>query len=103
MKRCASFSNRFRIVFSISIVPVLGTVVWLALRSHEPERAYQGKPLRVWLKAFDAPQGSVEYAAAQSAVQQIGTNALPTLIYYLHRRDPPFYRRWINLKAELHL
>jgi HEAT repeat protein len=77
--------------------------VWLVLRSHEPEPAYQGKPLHVWLKGFDADQGSTEYSAAQSAVQHMSTNALPTLIYYLHRKDPPFHRQWINLKAKLHL
>lgn len=93
----------FRIRFGILIVSVLGAIVWLALSSDEREPSYQGKPLRVWLKGFDANQGSTEYAAAQSAVQQIGTNALPTLIYYLHRKDPPFYRHWINLKAKLHL
>src|SRR6188508_1831771 len=92
--------NRLRIVLGISI---LGGIVWLVLPSHDPEPAYQGKQLRVWLKGFDAAQGSVEYAAAQSAVENIGTNALPRLIYYLHRKDPPFYRQWINVKAKLGL
>ena len=59
--------------------------------------------MHVWLKGFDANQGSAEYAAAQSAVAQIGTNALPTLISYLRRKDPPFHRQVINLKAKLHL
>ena len=95
--------NRLRIVFGISIVSVLGSILWLVLRSHEPEPAYQGKPLHVWLKGFDANQGSAEYSAAQSAVQQIGTNALPTLISYLRRKDSPLHRQWINLKTKLHL
>jgi HEAT repeat protein len=95
--------HRFPIVFGIAIVAVLASGVWLLLRSHHPEPNYQGKPLSVWLKGFDANQGSAEYSAAQSAVQQIGTDALPTLIYYLQRKDPPFHRQWINLRATLHL
>jgi len=95
--------HRFWIVFVISIVSVPGAVVWLVHRSQEQEPTYQGKPLHVLLKRFDANQGSAEYSAAQSAVQQIGTNALPTLIYYLHRKDPPFHRQCINLKGKLHL
>src|SRR6266550_6076002 len=95
--------TRARIAFYISIVLVLGAVLWLIYRSPKPEPAYQGKHLRAWLKGFDANQGSAEYSAAQTAVQQIGTNALPALIYYLHRKDPPFHRQWINLKAKLHL
>ena len=95
--------KRLRIVVGISILSVVGGILWLVLPSHDPEPAYQGKKLHVWLKGFDAAQSSAEYATAQSAVQQIGTNALPFLIYYLHRKDPPFYPQWINVKAKLHL
>src|SRR5262245_24439191 len=95
--------KHFRIGLGISIASVLGGIAWLALRSDEREPSYQGKPLHVWLKRFDANQASAEYAAAQSAIQQIGTNALPMLIHYLRRKDPPFYRQWINLKAKLRL
>ena len=95
--------GRFRIVFLLLLVPVLGGIAWLVLRSQEAEPVYQGKPLRLWLKGFEAEQTSAEYSAAQSALQQIGTNALPTLISYLRRKDPSFHRQWINLKAKLHL
>ena len=95
--------DRFRIVFVVALVFILVGVAWRVLRSHEQEPIHQGKQLHVWLKGFDADQGSAEYSAAQSALQQIGTNALPTLIYYLRRKDPPFHRQWINLKAKLRL
>ena len=89
--------------WAISIAAFLGAFLWLALRSAPQEPLYQGKPLRVWLKGFDANQESAEYTAAHSALQQIGTNALPILIRYLQRKDPPFYDQWIRLKAKLHL
>ncbi|MBX3734213.1 MAG: HEAT repeat domain-containing protein [Verrucomicrobiae bacterium] len=95
--------NRSKSAIAISIVLVLGAILWLTLRTADREPSYQGKPLGVWLKGFDAAQGSAEYAAAQSAVQHFGTNVVPRLIYYLRRKDPPFYTQWINLKAKLHL
>jgi hypothetical protein len=95
--------QRLKIGFAISAVLLLGAILWLALRPADQEPSYEGKPLQVWLKGFDASHGSAEYAAAQSAIQSMGTNTLPRLIYYLRRKDPPFYRHWINLKAKLHL
>jgi len=95
--------KRFKIGSTVSTLVLLGGIVWLALRPADREPFYRGKPLHVWLKGFDASQGSAEYTAAQSAIQKMGTNTLPRLIYYLRRKDPPFYRHWINLKAKLHL
>lgn len=92
--------SHVRTSLCLAIVFAVGTVAWVALRPAEPELSYRGKPLRVWLKGFDASQGSAEYASAQAAVQQMGTNVLPTLIRYLRRKDPPFYEHWIKLKAK---
>ena len=95
--------KHFRKILALALLFITGAIAWLALRPDEQEPSYQGKPLHVWLKGFDASQGSAEYAAAQEAIKQIGTNALPTLISYLRRTDPPFHRQWINLKAKLRL
>jgi HEAT repeat protein len=95
--------KRLKIAFAIPVCLLIGCIVWLLVRPVEQEPAYQGKPLRVWLKGFDASQGSADYAAAQSAIQEMGTNALPRLIHYLRRKDPPFHHHWIRLKAKLHL
>jgi len=95
--------KHLKIGLAVFIVLLLGGVLWVALRPAPPEPSYQGKPLSAWLKGFDAAQGSAEYAAAQSAIQYFGPNVVPRLIYYLHRKDPPFYPQWINVKAKLHL
>jgi len=93
----------YKIGFGITTVLFLGGILWLTLRPPDAEPSYQGKPLSVWLKSFDAAQGSAEYAAAQSAIQRFGTNILPQLIAYLDRKDPPFYPQWLHVKAKLHL
>jgi hypothetical protein len=94
--------RRFQFRWMLVLLLLAGGI-WLVFRQPEPEPSHDGKPLQVWLKGFDANQGSAEYAAAENAIQQMGTNALPALINYLRRKDPPFYRHWIHLKAKLHL
>lgn len=93
----------FRIGLATALLLVLAAIAWILLGPHEPELSHEGKPLHVWLKGFDAGQTSAEYAAAQEAIKQIGTNALPTLISYLLRKDPPFHRQWANLKVAFRL
>jgi hypothetical protein len=54
------------------------------------EPSYWGKSLREWLQTRDGVDLSVE---ARSAVRQMGTNAIPTLLWMLTYRDPEF-RVW---------
>lgn len=82
-------------------VTVLVTVVWVAIEVRKPELSYQGKPLSECLKGFDAAQSSAEYAVAQEAIKAMGTNAVPVLVSYLRRKDPPFYEHWVNLIYKL--
>jgi HEAT repeat protein len=86
-----------------AVVVIVGGLAWLALSARQPEPVYDGWPLRAWLKGFDAAHGSAEYTASENALRQMGTNALPALISYLRRKDPPFHRQWISLKAKLRL
>ncbi|MGZ9130243.1 MAG: HEAT repeat domain-containing protein, partial [Candidatus Binatia bacterium] len=84
-----------------ALISVLVVIALITLSSRAPEPTYDGKPLHAWLRGFDSAQSSSEYAAAQEAIKQIGTNALPSLISYLRRKDPPFHRQWVNLKSRL--
>ncbi len=95
--------TRSRTGFAIFAVLVLVVISWLTFPPADREPSYQGKPLSGWLREFDTAQGSAEYAAAQSAMQHFGTNVVPRLIYYLRRRDPPFYAQWLHLKSQLNL
>jgi hypothetical protein len=89
----------FAILVALFAVGFLGLALW----PKDREPSSQGKPLRVWLKGFDASQQSSEYAEAESAIRNMGTNALPWLIRYLRHKDPPFFESWIRLKSALHL
>jgi hypothetical protein len=70
---------------------ILGGIGWLALRQSQPEPSYQGKPLSFWLAAsrgLGPPGPSV--GEADTAIRQIGTNAVPTLLRMLQLRDSKF-------------
>jgi HEAT repeat protein len=65
-------------------------VAFVGLRPREP--AYEGKKLSEWLKIFGNSTGGA-YEEAEAAIQQIGTNALPTLLEMLRSKDS-----WLKVK-----
>jgi len=56
---------------------------------HEP--TYQGRTLSDWTRDIDPHGGSLvgHEPLAFTAISQIGTNAIPTLLKWLSERDPP--------------
>lgn len=99
--------KRFRIVFGILLLLVVGGIAWLTLRSSEP--LYKGKPLSAWLEAFDKNYdfiGSTENMdrgiEASEAVRHIGTNAIPTLLRRLRAKDNPLADRLYALAQKQH-
>ncbi len=95
--------TRFTIILGVLVVVFGAGRLGLTFSRGEPEPTYGGKPLRDWLISFDAPHGTAEYNSAENAIRLMGTNALPTLIRCLRKKDPPFHNQWINLLAKLHL
>jgi len=96
--------RRLTVGIALAITAAVLAVALVALVQNAPrEPVYEGKPLRAWLGAFDANEDSSNRVAAQLAIRQMGTNALPFLIRYLRHRDPPYYVQFVNLKARLHL
>jgi hypothetical protein len=75
------------------LVTVVCVIVWHG--SHEREPVYQGKGLRAWLgEYYDWGFSSATVArngrnAAEAAIQHIGTNAIPTLLDMLRKKDAP--------------
>jgi hypothetical protein len=74
-------------------VALLTGLTWLIFGNHEPpEPVYQGKPLSFWLWAYDPDSSShlseSERIQSVAALNQIGTNAIPTLVRMLKASDP---------------
>ena len=85
----------------VGLFVVLGLVAvaigFFALRPREP--VYQGKRLSEWLADFNrAGRGQIDQAA-ERAIRQIGTNALPFLLTDLSTLDSPYklaLMQWYN-------
>jgi HEAT repeat protein len=72
---------------------VVGMIDWLVLRTREP--AYHEKSLSVWLREAYEP-GRVN-PEIETAIRQIGTNALPRLLSLVKAKDSAFKRTLLTL------
>jgi hypothetical protein len=80
------------IALAVVLVALAGVITWQVLRLSESnsEPVYQGKGLRAWL-ADDyyswARQDAPAQDEAEGAIRRIGTNAIPTLLKMIRRKD----------------
>ena len=88
--------TRVRIALAVWLGAIVGMLLWQGLREREP--TYQGKGLRVWLREARQERGqAIQQGKAAVAVRHIGTNAIPTLLAMLGRRDSPLVGESYNL------
>jgi len=94
--------TRSRIAFAILALAAVGGLVRAVFKPGEPEPAFQGTPLSVWLTGFD--EGSTgprpDFRAAREAVRQIGTNATPALLRMFRAKDSALTLKLISLVAK---
>ena len=85
MRKWAKFA------LAISVVAVVGVLVWQSLRQREP--FYEGRSLRAWLIDFNTSfpwlpgQDAEKNLRAGEAIRRIGTNALPFLVEMARAKD----------------
>jgi HEAT repeat protein len=94
--------TRVYIAVAVLLVAITGVVGRQLLRSREP--VYQGKRLSGWLMQYMANhwvagQNSELDKQAQSAIQQIGTNAIPALLRMLRAKDSALKANIMGLVA----
>ena len=91
-----------RRIFLLLIVAASGVLVWALLSGHGLEPVYKGKPLSYWLAAYDAmnylavptnDSSPPTWQAANEAIRQMGTNAIPGLLRRLEQHDSRFKLR----------
>lgn len=85
--------KQVRIALVVLLIGLLGVIVWQGLGDRESEPMYQGKSLRGWLHEYATGLNSgVEKQVrarntAEDAVRKIGTNAIPTFLRMLRKKD----------------
>jgi HEAT repeat protein len=94
-----------RILFIAMFVVVLGGVAWVVFRPHgPPEPTYQGKPLSYWLRGYRGSFNAPTPRDADKALDNIGTNAIPTLLRLLQEpEDPKWKLKLIAMVQKQHL
>lgn len=96
-------SRRLIILCVVVFIAGLGALSWFCMVPREP--VYDGKPLSAWLDEWDRyilawDQKSPDrpkHDRALAAIQQIGTNAIPSLLSMAARKDPTWKKRLIAL------
>src|SRR5690349_11714645 len=73
-----------------ALTAILATLLWPT----EPEPYYRGKSLSEWLVQYHNPATPADTRAAEIAVRQIGPDALPFLLKWIHHEP-------LRLKARL--
>jgi hypothetical protein len=90
---------------------VAGGMGWLLLSFGPRDPVYKGKPLSYWLEGYDSPgaanyppnhPNAPTYQEASEAVRALGTNAIPTLLRQLRRRDSKAKEAFMNLLRRQH-
>jgi hypothetical protein len=81
--------KRVHIVLAIGLAMVAGAIAWQVLRQREP--VYQGRQLGFWLRQWatthlDGDGGDVGHQA-ETAIRQIGTNAIPLYLEMLTTKE----------------
>jgi len=86
-----NMANKRRILTVTLLIAAVGFASWLILSSLESEPVYHGKRLGTWLAELDKemPAANISWTngPAATAIQQIGTNAVPYLRSLLKARD----------------
>jgi HEAT repeat protein len=88
-----------KITLATVAVAVAGAVVWNVAQSREP--AYEGKTLTTWLEVYNRTSDLQQRQAADEAIEQIGTNAIPTLLRLLRAKDSARKEKVISLARSL--
>jgi len=86
-------ANKRHILIVTMLIAILGIAAWFVLRP-DSEPIYKGKPLTYWLD--ERAEGS------DAAVDQIGTNAIPTLLRLLNTHDSKLKLKLIQLAQKQH-
>lgn len=87
--------KRLFVWLAASFIVIAGVGVCLCIGPTEPR--YQGRTLSYWLRGYSTSSSGAARLATDKAVEQIGTNAIPTLLRLLQARDSPLKEKLARL------
>src|SRR6266481_2459153 len=90
--------RRKAFVLLICVAAALALITFL---SRDSEPRYQGRSLSQWYVLWTKSADKAQAAEAASAIREIGTNALPTLLERLKSQYSPGRRALFNIVGAL--
>ena len=81
--------KRLQIALAVLLIAVLALLSWEVLRPHDINPIVNGKRLTAWLEG--------QSDEANRALEKVGTNAIPTLLWMLRQTDSSFSRTMVDL------
>jgi hypothetical protein len=84
-----------RIITCLVVTMLLAAFTWPIMRPQQP--TYQVKTFITWLDQYSNPTPTRSRDTAQTAIQSIGTNAIPILLKMIRTRDSALERTAIKL------
>jgi HEAT repeat protein len=91
--------NRVHIAIAFMLAILAGAIGWQVLQDREP--VYEGKPLRFWLRQWAATHldgdGGNMGLQTETAIRQIGTNAIPIYLDALTAHESALKLRLLTL------
>jgi hypothetical protein len=94
-------AKRGRVLIAVAAVVLLAALAWFLFHASAPEPVYRGQPLSHWLIQNDPANNLAARNEALSALDHIGTNAIPTLLHMMRAYDSPSKAEALNW-AEQH-
>ena len=95
-------TKRVQIALAGLFLAVLAVVGWEILRPRELNPIVDGKPLASWLDYYVSGKSEVQREMANQALDKVGTNAIPTLLWMLRQRDSSFKHKVMELVQKQH-
>jgi HEAT repeats len=96
-------AKRGRVLIAVAAVVLLAALARLLFHAPAPEPVYQGQPLSHWLIQNDPANNLAARNEAFSALDHIGTNAIPTLLHMMRAYDSPSKTEALNWAEQHHV
>jgi HEAT repeat protein len=93
--------NKYFILPFLFLLLLTGVLAWRFSSDREP--MFEGRPLSYWMQGYLQNSSEPLQLSARAAMREIGTNAIPTLLRMLQKRDSPVKLKLIAFSEKQHM
>jgi HEAT repeat protein len=90
-------NKRLRLAGAALLAAAVAGLAWLLVPTGTTEPFVDGRPLSSWLDYYVHRQSEAQHEKADQVLDQVGTNAIPTLLWMLRQKDSDTKRKIMEL------